>query len=85
MYTFENICREDSGIAMGDGAVKIFLNAAGTLDDSSKALQAFLGYVAGEKPKDPYVEKLEEAVKKATKTYGRFNEGVTFVDPRRVD
>lgn len=65
MYTFENICREDSGIAMGDGAVKIFLNAAGTLDDSSKALQAFLGYVAGEKPKDPYVEKLEEAVKKA--------------------
>ncbi len=27
----------------------------------------------------------EEAVKKATKTYGRFNEGVTFVDPRRVD
>lgn len=26
-----------------------------------------------------------EAVKKATKTYGRFNEGVTFIDPRRID
>ncbi len=26
-----------------------------------------------------------EAVKKATKTYGRFNEGVSFIDPRRVD
>lgn len=25
-----------------------------------------------------------EAVKKATKTYGRFNEGVTFIDPREV-
>ncbi len=27
----------------------------------------------------------KEAVAKATKTYGRYNEGVTFVDPRRVD
>ncbi len=26
-----------------------------------------------------------DAVAKATKTYGRFNEGVSFVDPRRVD
>ena len=26
-----------------------------------------------------------EAVKKATKTYGRFNDGVTFIDPRRID
>lgn len=25
-----------------------------------------------------------EAVKKATKTYGRFNDGVTFIDPREV-
>ena len=27
----------------------------------------------------------KEALAKATKTYGRFNEGVTFVNPRRVD
>ncbi len=26
----------------------------------------------------------QEAIKKATKTYGRFSEGVTIVDPRRV-
>lgn len=26
-----------------------------------------------------------EAVNKATKTYGRFNEGVSYIDPRRVD
>ena len=26
-----------------------------------------------------------DAVAKATKTYGRYNEGVSFVDPRRVD
>ena len=27
----------------------------------------------------------KEAIQKATKTYGRFNEGVTFIDPRKVD
>ncbi len=26
-----------------------------------------------------------EAVKKATKTYGRFNDGVSIIDPRRID
>lgn len=27
----------------------------------------------------------KEAIEKATKTYGRYNEGVTFIDPRKVD
>ena len=67
MYTFENICREDGSISMGDEAVKIFLNAKGTLDDVSDELMAFLDYVAGKKPKDAYVERLEEAVKEARK------------------
>ena len=67
IYTFENICREDGSIFMGDETVKIFLNAKGTLDDVSDKLKAFLDYVAGKKPKDAYVEKLEEAVKEAKK------------------
>ena len=67
IYTFENICKEDSRVLMGDGTVKIFLNAKGTLDDVSKELQAFLDYVAGKETEDPYVEKLEEAVKEAKK------------------
>lgn len=67
IYTFENICKEDNSISMGDGAVKIFLNASGTQDDVSKELRAFLDYVAGEKPEDSFVEKLEEAVKEAKK------------------
>ena len=52
---------------MGDEAVKIFLNADGTMDDVSKELKAFLDYVAGQKPEDSYVEKLEEAVQEAKK------------------
>ena len=67
IYTFENICKEDGSISMGDEAVKIFLNAKGTLDDVSDKLKAFLDYVAGKKPKDAYVERLEEAVKEARK------------------
>ena len=67
IYTFENICKEDGSISMGDKAVKIFLNAKGTLDDVSDELKAFLDYVAGKKPKDAYVERLEEAVREAKK------------------
>ena len=67
IYTFENICKEDKSLSMGDEAVKIFLNASGTLDDVSKELKAFLDYVAGKKPEDSYVERLEEAVKEAKK------------------
>lgn len=67
IYTFENICKEDKSISMGDGAVKIFLNANGTQDDVSKELKAFLDYVAGKKPEDSFVEKLEEAVNEAKK------------------
>lgn len=65
IYTFENICKEDNSISMGDEATKIFLNTEGTLDDISKELKAFLDYVAGKKSEDSYVMKLEEAVRRA--------------------
>lgn len=65
IYTFENFCKEDKSISMGDETVKIFLNTDGTTDDIREELRAFLDYVAGKKPKDPYVEKLEDAVKEA--------------------
>lgn len=67
IYTFENICKEDHTISMGDEAVKIFLNAGGTMNDVSSELKAFLDYVAGQKTEDPYVERLEEAVQEAKK------------------
>lgn len=47
IYTFENICKEDTSILLNDDAIKIFLNAKGTLDDVSEELKAFLDYVAG--------------------------------------
>lgn len=67
IYTFENICREDKEISLEDETTKIFLNAKGTMDDVSPELKAFLDYVAGKKPADPFVDELEEAVKNARK------------------
>ena len=65
IYTFENICREDPGIKLRDGAIKIFLNAKGNLNDVSSELRAFLDYLGGKKSEDEYVQKLERVVKEA--------------------
>ncbi len=67
IYTFENFCKEDKDIPLGDETAKIFLNAAGHLDDVSKELKAFLDYVAGKMPDDSFVRRLEDAVKEAKK------------------
>lgn len=64
-YTFKEICQEEKTLQLGDGSTKIFLNAKGKINDASKELKAFLDYVAGEKTEDAFVEKLEEAIKKA--------------------
>jgi len=50
-----------------DGTTKIFLNTARNMDDVNDELKAFLDYVAGKKPEDSFIEKLEEAVKEARK------------------
>ena len=67
IYTCESICREDKNISLGDGVVKIFLNADGKMNDVSRELKAFLDYVAGKKSEDAFVNKLEETVKAAKK------------------
>ncbi|WP_275443078.1 hypothetical protein [Petralouisia muris] len=70
--------KEDNSVSMGDKAVKIFLNAKGTLDDVSKELKAFLDYVAGKEAGDSYVKKLEEAVEEAKKNRGWRHEYMTL-------
>lgn len=65
IYTFENLCKEDFSISMGDETTKIFLNADSNMNDVSKELKAFLDYAAGKITNDPFVQELDEAVKKA--------------------
>ncbi|MDE7320116.1 MAG: hypothetical protein K2N46_10345, partial [Lachnospiraceae bacterium] len=67
IYTFENRCKEDPGIRLGDETTKIFLNADSSMDDIGRELRAFLDYVAGKKPEDDFVKRLEEAIKEAKK------------------
>ncbi len=65
IYTFENLCKEDPDISMGDETTKIFLNADSTRDDVSEELKAFLDYVAGKVTNDTFVQELDAAVEKA--------------------
>ncbi len=65
IYTFENLCKEDPCISMGDETVKIFLNAAGCMEDVNDGLKAFLDYVAGKNTNDTFVQELNKAVKEA--------------------
>ena len=67
LYTFENICKEDKDIALGDGTTKIFLNTDSEMDDIAQELRAFLDYVGGKSSNDPFIQKMEEAVKEAKK------------------
>lgn len=64
-YTFENICKEEPTLFLGDGTAKIFLNIEGELEDVKGELKAFLDYVAGKPSEDEYVQKLEKAVRQA--------------------
>ncbi len=38
IYSFENLCKEDPKIRLGDGTHKIFLCAEGNMDDCSEKM-----------------------------------------------
>lgn len=62
LYTFENVCREDKGLKLGDGTTKIFLNTKGTMDDIPRPLQNFLEYIDKGTISDDFTDDLEKAV-----------------------
>lgn len=45
IYSFENICRENPAIVLGDETAKIFLNTKGTMNDVDEDMKEFLTYV----------------------------------------
>ena len=79
VYSFENFCREDKEISLGDEAYKIFLNAKGIQNDVSPELKAFLDYVAGKESDDAFVKKLKVAVDKAKKNRAWRSEYMTLL------
>ena len=62
VYTFENRCREDQSVALGDGAVKVILNTKGRVGEISDELRALLRYMDGHAPESSYTKALDSAV-----------------------
>lgn len=70
LYTFENICREDTSLTLQDESIKIFLNTKGNTDDVDEEMKEFLTYVENttdafaKKAKYPLVKELHKKVNK---------------------
>ena len=63
VYTFENLCREDTSIALGDEATKVILNTRGTVGEISPDLKELLHYMGGQAPDSEYTQELDQAVR----------------------
>ena len=68
IYTFKNICVEDTSIELNDGASTIFLNAKGVADDVSPRMKAFLNLTMGIKSDDSFVKRLEAKMEEVLMT-----------------
>ena len=62
IYTFENRCREDLSVALGDEATKIILNTKGFLGEISAELKELLHYMDGFAPGNDYTRELDNTV-----------------------
>ena len=64
IYTFENICLENTKCKLQDGTTKIFLNTKGTMTDVDESVKAFLDYVNGIVGEDPLVREMDEMIRR---------------------
>lgn len=62
IYTFENLCIQNTSLPLKDETIKVFLNPYGTLDDVDEELKNFLKYVADGIPVDDFTKELESEV-----------------------
>ncbi len=62
IYTFENYCRQDKELSLGDEAIKVFLNPYSDMDDVDEELGNFLRYLSDRTPVDKFTAQLEEEV-----------------------
>ena len=62
VYTFENRCREDQNITLGDEATKIVLNTKGHVGEISEELKSLLHYMDSLVPEDDYTRELDNTV-----------------------
>ena len=65
IYTFENTCKEDPGLKLGDDTVKVMLNAGGKRDGLSDDMCAFLDFLQKGSAESDLTKDLSAAVSKA--------------------
>ena len=78
IYTFENLCIQDTRLGLNDETTKVFLNPVSDMDDVDKELKNFLMYVANGKPVDNFTRELEREVEDARKNKGWEEEYMTL-------
>ena len=61
-YTFQNLCRENTELALEDEAVKIFFNTKGNYEDAPKELGKLLAYIETNQPESAFTEELAHEV-----------------------
>lgn len=62
VYFFENTCRADNRIKLGDGAYKVFFNAAKCDKIEDEGLRDFLRFLKGLRAETDFSKKIEEKV-----------------------
>ena len=62
VYTFRSRCDEDNALVLNDAAVKLVVNAKGTVGEISPELRTLIRYLNGEAPGDEYTNKLNNEV-----------------------
>lgn len=64
MYTFENLCLEDTNLNLQDGTTKIFLNTKGKIGAIDDTIKAFLQYVDGVVTDNSFVQEIEAEIQR---------------------
>ena len=62
IYTFRNLCVEDTKLELDDKTTKVFVNSTGTADDVSSDVKAFLDYVNGVVSDDAFVREIDDEI-----------------------
>lgn len=84
-YIFENLCKEDNSLSLGDEAIKIFLTPEGIEDDMPEKMKIFLEFLSSGKPNDDFTSRLYQAVEKERVSKGRKKEYMTMEMFRRIE
>jgi len=78
VYCFENICREDQDIKLGDGTCKVFFNAKDCDKMENSEERCFFEFLKGQKAQTDFTRELEKHVNQAKRNVMWRNQYMTW-------